>query len=333
MRLSRLAAGLVGIALVAAPSRALETDQFYAWTRPLEDATEAINQRINAEVAETLARVNARHDAASSPCRTAQKAIRNHFDYAIIARPELWATKTSDVDRVPATADEEWRFRSAYLYGETSPLDPVLWMPPSPTIEIAGVRVGVDKLGHFFSDGAWLETSYRRALKKGAADDDALRAALQYGLATESTIWGKGTSGILSLADLEANYQGLLFYVGLCNGSDPALTLTPEGWRLTRPFDLRDYVTPEWDESWQPNIYSPSRWTKVKPVMERYCALLRDPEILRERAAYAAQDRETPTEAMIRELVTAGKLADPRRFTIEAACGAPATGAPLGSDR
>ena len=333
MKLGGFAVGLVGIAVLSVPGRALETDQFYAWTRPLEDATEAINQRINAEIAETLARVNAQHDPASCPCRTAQKAIRDHFDYAIIARPELWATKTSNVDRVPATPDEEPRFRRAYLFGKTSPLDPVLWMPPSPTIEIAGVRVGADKLGHFFSDGAWLEASYRRALKKGASDDGALRAALRYGLATESTIWGKGASGILSLADLEANYQGLLFYRGLCDGSDPALTLTPEGWRLTRPFDLRDHVTPEWDESWQPNIYTPTRWAKVRPVMERYCSLLRDTEIQRERAAYAARDRETPTEAMIRELVAAGKLADPRRFTIEATCGAPATAAPLGSDR
>jgi hypothetical protein len=323
----------VGIALGSAPVQALETDQFYAWTRPLEDATDAINHRINAEIAETLARVNAERGATSCPCGKVKRAIREHFDYAIIARPELWVTKTSQVDRVPATPDEEPVFRRAFLYGGTSPLDPVLWMPPSPTIEIAGVRVGTDKLGHFFSDGAWLEASYRRALKKGAADEDALRAALRYGLATESTIWGTGTSGILSLADLEANYQGLLFYRGLCNGSDPALALTAEGWRLTRPFNLRDYVSPEWDESWQPNIYTPSRWAKVKPVMERYCALLRDPEIQRARAAYAARDRETPTEDMIRELVAAGKLADPRRFTIEAACGVPAIVGPLGSDR
>ena len=333
MRIGGYAAGLATIAFLTGPAEALETDQFYAWTRPLNDAAEAINQRINADIDEALARVNARHDAASCPCRTAEHAIRDHFDYAIIARPELWATKTSFLERIPATSEEEPEFRRRYLYGATSPLDPVLWMPPSPTIEIAGVRAGVDKLGHFFSDGAWAEGAYRRALSKGSSEDGAIRQAVQYDIATERTIWGRGTSGIMSLADLEANYQGLLFYRGLCGGPHPALTRTPAGWRLERPFDIREYVSPEWDESWEPNIYTRSRWAKVKPVMLRYCALLRNPEIQRQRAAYAARDRETYTETMIHGLVASGKLADPSQFTIEAVCGALPSEEPPGSGR
>jgi len=160
-----------------------------------------------------------------------------------------------------------------------------------------------------------------------------MRRAVRFSIATERTIWGGSTSGILSLGDLEANYQGLLFYRGLCGGADPELTLSPAGWRLKRPFDLRDYVTPEWDESWQPNIFTPSRWAKVKPVMARYCGLLLDPEIQRQRAAYAARDRETPTEAMIRELVASGELPDPLQFTIEAACGLPPRAGSPGSGR
>ena len=153
------------------------------------------------------------------------------------------------------------------------------------------------------------------------------------GIFTERTILGVSSSGIMSLGDLEANYQGLLFFFGLCDGRDPGLTRTPAGWGLARPFDIRDYVSPEWDESWQPNIYTPSRWAKVRPVLARYCELLNDPEIRRQRASYAARDRETPTEAVVRELVAAGKLADPRQFTIEAICGVPPTEARLGSGR
>ena len=333
MRIRGWAAGLAAIACLAYPAAALETDQFYAWTRPLQDAAEAINERINADVAEALSRVNARHDAASCPCRTTVNAIRDHFDYLIIARPELWATKTSLVQRIPATPGEEPQFRRRYLYGATSPLDPVLWMPPSPTIEISGIRLGADKLGHFFSDGAWAEGAYRRALKKGSTDDDALRQAVQYSIATERTIWGRGTSGILSLADLEANYQGLLFYRGLCGGPHPALTRTPAGWRLGRPFDIREYVSPEWDESWEPNIYTHYRWDKVRPVMMGYCALLQDPEVRRRRAAYAARDVETATEAAVRELVASGTLEDPRQFSIDATCAVLPSGASPASGR
>jgi hypothetical protein len=321
------------IVLLPVPATALETDQFYAWTRPLRDASDAINARINADLSEVLARVDARHDPTGCTCRTVQNAIRSHFDYGIIARPELWATKTSLLDRVPATPEEEPRFRHAYLYGQTSAFDPVLWMPPSPTIEIAGIRIGADKLGHFFSDGAWTEESYRRALKKGASEDEAQRQAVLYSVGTERTIWGAGTSGILSLADLEANFKGLLFYRGLCGGAHPTLRHTPGGWRLERPFDIRDYVSPEWDESWEPNVYTRYRWAKVKPVMLRYCALLQDPQVRRRRTAYAALDRETPTETIVRQLVASGKMADPSQFGIEAACGVAPSAAPRDSGR
>ena len=333
MRRAGVAAGLVAIALLTGRTRALETDQFYAWKRPLADSTDALNERINAEIEAALARVNARHDAKSCTCRTAYVAIRERFDYPIFGPAELWSRKTSRVERVPSTEAEEELFRRSFLHYQTSRFDTVRWMPPSPTIEIAGVRVGTDKLSHFFMNGPWLDSSYRAALSRGESEAEATRRAMSLGVFTERTVLGVSSCGILSLGDLEANYSGFLFFRGLCDGPDPDLVRDAEGWHLNRPFDLGDYVIPEWDESWQPNIYTPSRWAKVRPVMEGYCALLEDPEIQRARAAYAARDFETPMEGMIRELVAAGTLADPRGFTIEAACGVPPTAAPVGSDR
>jgi hypothetical protein len=320
MRWKALASGLVIVGLLPVPATALETDQFYAWTRPLADATAAINEKINTDIAEAIARVNARHAEAPCPCRVVQNGIRDQFYYLIIARPELWAAKTSEIARIPANPEEEKHFERDGLYGGSSPVDTIRLMPLSPTIEVAGVRFGTDKLGHFFADGAEIEDSYRRAVKKGASEDDALRQAIDAGIAAERTVWGMSSSGIFSVGDLEANYQGLLFYRGLCDGPDPALARDRTGWRLKRRFDLGAYVTPKWDESWQPNIYSPARWATVKPVMARYCALLRDPDVRRRRAAYAARDRETPTGEAIRRLVASGKLADPQAFTIESVC-------------
>jgi hypothetical protein len=332
VRLAALISGLVVTTCAFAPLRALETDQFYAWNRPLEDSTRAINEKLNADIAAALDRVNARRGNGACPCREARNAIRDQFYYLIFGRLELWASKASVVDRIPKTDADEALFRRRYLYHETSPFDPIRWMPLSPTIEIRGIRIGTDKLGHFFSDGAWIEEPYRRALAKGATDEEALRRSLRFSLVTERTILGMGSSGVFSLADSEANYQGLLFYRGLCSGPNPALVPTPSGWSLRRPFDIGDYVSPEWDESWQPNIYSPLRWAKVRPVMRRYCGLLQDPVVRRRRAEYASRDRETPTEAIVNELVAAGKLPDPRQFTIEAAC-ASASEPSVGSGR
>ena len=316
----RLPVAVCVVALASAAAPALETDQFYAWKRTLEDSGAAINAEVNGEIDEVLARINARGGAGRSSCRKVERALRRRFTYLIFLRPELWAINTPSVDRVPATPEEELAFRHAYLYGRTSPLDAIRWMPPSPTILVGGVRIGTDKLSHFFSQGAWLHEEYRDRRRRGDSEAGAMEHAIRFGIMTERTLLGGTSSGVLSLGDLEANHQGLLFYNGLCDADAPALVRTAEGWRLTRPFDLAAHVTPEWDESWQPNLMTPKRWEKVRPVMAAYCPLLHDPEIAAQRAAYAARDRETLTETILGALVVEGKLDDPAAFTIESLC-------------
>ncbi len=316
-RARRLAVALTVAGLLAAPARTLETDQFYAWTTPLSDSADAVNDHINAEIDDVLQHVNVRPDC---PCATARQAIQRRLHYPFISQVELWIVNTPDVSRFPRTSAEEKAFRQTYLYRGRSPFDPVRWMPASPTIQIGGVRLGADKLGHFFSVGGWIEGPYRRAIEKGASPEGAMEQAIVAGLRAERTFLGGSASGVVSPADLEANYQGLLFYRSLCDGPEPALVHDSDGWRLAKRLDLREYVTPEWDESWQPNIYAKTRWAKIKPTMEGYCAELDDPWVQAQRSAYAKRDAKTPTETLIERMVAAGKLEDPRRFSIEAVC-------------
>lgn len=322
---ARRSAVVLALAILVAtgPAPALETDQFYAWKRPLRDSTEAINRKINAEIEAALDDVNTRLGGSECPCTRVQKAIRHRFSYLIFLKPELWVTNTSQVDRVPATPEEELRFRHEDVYGTTGGLDPIHFMPPSPTILVNGVRIGTDKISHFFSEGAWMFVSYRFWVGKGRSDEEAVQRALALGLASERTILGGTSSGVLSLADIEANFKGLTFWKGLCRGDSPALVRDGRLWKLARPFDFADYVTPEWDESWQPNVYTPQRWKHVKPVLEKYCPLLDDPEIAAQRAAYEARSSYTVSERVLHDLVVNGKLADPRPFTIDAVCGRP----------
>jgi len=321
--MSRRALLLLIVVVASAPAAALETDQYYAWTRPLRDATDAINTKINADIAAALADVNGRLGADQCDCDRVRKAIRHRFSYLLYLKPEVWVTNTSQIERVPATPEEELRYRKLNLYAAGSALDPIRFMPPSPTILVNGVRIGTDKISHFFSEGAWLYISYHYYVRNGRTEDEATQRALSVGLAAERSILGTTASGVFSLADIEVNYQGLLFWRTFCLGPDPNLEKTPSGWRIKRPFDIAAYVSPEWDESWQPNVYTPRRWKKVKPMMETYCSRLQDPSIQNQRASYAAQPRYTVSERILHDLVAAGKLADPRPFTIDAVCGLP----------
>jgi hypothetical protein len=314
------------------PVRALECDQYYAWNRTIADATEAINAKVNVDIADALSEVNARSDRDRMSCHAVEKRIVDRFIYLIFLKPETWATNTSLVDRVPSTPGEELRFRTAYVYGRTSPLDIIRWMPPSPTIEVAGVRMGTDKLSHLFSEGLWYHRWYRSFRERGLDHDAAIKKAVLRGVMTERTILGGTSSGVMSLGDLEANYAGMQFYNGFCDAPEPNLRLGPDGWRLSEPFDLGAYVSPEWDESWQPDVFSKARWKKTRPVLEEYCGKLETPEVEARREAYRAQDTTTPTEAIVLELVAKRKIPDPARFTIDAVCGLPrreiATGRP-----
>jgi hypothetical protein len=306
---------VVPLVLSCWPASAIETDQFYAWGREIADATDVLNAKVNSELAIVLDRAKARHD-----CQDVAKRIHRHFRLLIFHDVELWANNTSLIERVPATPDEELGYRRKYLYGNHGPFDVGTWMPPSPTIEVAGVRLGTDKLTHFFSEGWMAFRWYRKGLEKGLSPDAAERRAIRRGVLVERSLLGAWSSGVFSLADLEANYGGMRFYAGLCAGDAPQLRRTGDGWELASRFDFRDYVIPEWDESFQPSIFTRRRWKKVRPVMLGYCARLELPEVVRQREAYARRDRYTLTERHVDGLIDDQKLTAPEVFAIDRVC-------------
>ena len=93
----------------------------------------------------------------------------------------------------------------------------------------------------------------------------------RYGVKLERSIQGVAMTGVFSPADLEANYQGFLFYKQLCRGDDPLLYRQEARWHFSDRFDFRDYIYPKWDESWNPNVYSKRRWKSISKTMAGYC--------------------------------------------------------------
>jgi hypothetical protein len=317
--------GALGVALLcvslAGPARAIETDQYFAWGTPIEDSTDILNAKVNAEIRLALEEINRRPSWRTMECRRVMTRVIDRFRGFVFHEIELWASNSPLVDRYPRSLDEVLRYREEYIYGNRGPFDAGTWIPPSPTIELHGVRVGTDKITHFFSEGWWYERWYRKALARGARAEEAERFAIDRGIFTEKTVLGLGVSGVFSTADLEANYEGMLYLLGFCDGPSPVVEKTANGWAQIVPFDFRDHVTPEWDESYQVSIFSDRRWRKVRRVLEQYCPMLRDEDVAHRRNRYAELDRVTPTEKRVAERVKQGKLSDPRNFTLESVCG------------
>ena len=310
---------LLSAMLVAClPASALESDQYYAWGRELDDATDLLNAKVRLEIDRLLIELNAR--ASRPKCEKVAKRIGVHFKQLIFHEIEIWAANSSLVPRIPATAEEELTFTDRYLYRHTHLLDYGTKVPPSPTIELNGVRLGTDKLSHFFSEGYWYFRWYLNKRGSKRTPEELERWILRRGIVWERTILGLLSSGVFSIGDLEANYQGLQFFIGLCEGDSPALVEGETGWSYVGEFDFRDYVTPEWDESYQPVIFGRRRWKKVRPALREYCPMLTDPWVVEQRRVYALADRVTPNVRIVKELIDAGKLRDPRRFALEANC-------------
>ena len=233
--------------LFAGSAAALETDQYYAWGRPLADSTDAVNAKFNLELERAIASFPDHRQPAM--CSEVSAAFRSQMRFLLLHEIQVWAWNSEWVDRIPDGGAEQREYRRTNLYSNHPPIDTGTWMPFTPTIQVAGVRMGTDKLAHLVSSGWTYYSEYRKAIEDGETSEDAERVAVRRGLIEESLILGGMVSGVQSIADVEAGYGGLHFYRDLCDGDDPILKLDKEGWILSRPVDLRDYVAPRWDES------------------------------------------------------------------------------------
>ncbi len=298
-------------------AHALETDQFYAWGKPIDDSSVYLNAWVRLQIQAAL---ESRGKKAPRDCEAAIGLIQKRLQHSIYQPIEIWINSTDLVDRVPRGVEEYKHYRDSYLLSKTYPLDTARGLQPSPTLEVNQIRLGSDKLAHFFSEGWWY---YKWWLKN--RDDhsaDALqREMLRYGVTLEKWVQGKMLTGVISPADMEANYQGFIFYQQLCHGDEPLLYQQEGRWHFSETFDIGHYVSPEWDESWNANIYSDVRWKGIRQTMAGYCQDLNSPWVEQQRSHYAELDQKTPMEELLEEMVAAGELPDPQSFDITTVCG------------
>lgn len=105
----------------------------------------------------------------------------------------------------------------------------------SPILILHGHEIGVDKLAHFFIHGY-------EYLQHFQDDGDVF----EYGHNQESGLFGMQTTKVYSFADLEANFQGFLFWRALFQ---KYLTIQDGSVKKIRDFTFKNYVSPFWDES------------------------------------------------------------------------------------
>lgn len=302
--------------LISGSAQSLESDQFFAWGKPIEDSTRFLNAWVWLTIQSAL---DARPANKLDNCEAAVGEIQRHLQHTIYQPIEVWVISSDLVDRVPRGEEANREYRSRYLLSETYLFDYARWLPPSPTLQVNKIRFGSDKLAHFFAQGWWYYKIWKK--RRGKQTPEQLQRSLfQFGAGLEKGRLGVHMTGVFSPADLEANHQGFLFYRQMCHADEPLLSRQNDRWQFSKKFDFHDYISPQWDESWNPNVYSPQRWKGIRSTIAGYCPALNSDWVKTQRAYYARLDSPAYTANMIRELVVAGEISDPQDYDITTVC-------------
>lgn len=238
---------------------AYETDQFYNRSQPIADSTEVLNRKVNETLVEIVADWRKGHNEKAFVNSVYNKLGGHHW----VDKLERWAMKSPEVEKLETARYDSiyagmpfWSTRTTFFFGIGA------------TIRVNDQLIGSDKIGHFYSQG---RKYYRRYLKSGSETQAAEHSAY-----TERAIFGSGTTGSYSNADLVANYEGHRFYRSLFEddivpGKPAILRWENDTWIIQRDFDWADHVNEYWDEALNVNRYDNLVYKHVRERMVDLC--------------------------------------------------------------
>jgi hypothetical protein len=223
------------------------------------------------------------------------RAVCNEYPTFVTYIGDLDALLHSDAieNRYPGLLTAHYPFHCIYD-DVILPVDPrqfyLRWR--SSTLLVDGIYLSTDKIGHFVHNGFNYWVGYRDARRRGRSHEEATRSAIELGagehmLFSERRMLGTLTSGVISNADLAANYLGFLFYLNLTQQvelrgtpQEPMLTIQGNLWRINphvRPgsdFFVR-FISEHLDEALNPNLYDALTARGMRKAIARHSRDLR----------------------------------------------------------
>ena len=259
---------------------AAETDQYLAWGVELKDSADAINKYLNDETQKYLRKINRPGRRPDSPEQMTRDLYYHFFKGLHASRSRHWLQHSEELDRYPDSSVSSFKYQSMSIYrGRCFPYV----LPMSRTIRVGEVYFGIDKFSHFFGFGRRYYEHYLHLCAEGLGEEQAMKKVVLAGVFWENSLVGKLVDGIFSHADLEADFQGFLMAKDLCAGEAPRIERKDGAWVLVRPIDIRPYVTPDFDESYNPSHY--------RSLRKRFVLALLKEEYRSKAVAPAVQDR------------------------------------------
>jgi hypothetical protein len=273
-----------------------ETDQYMAAGAVIRDSSDVINNYYNLTIDQTLEA--AQRTGFEYNCYQITDKILNN----ITKNLSRLSSRSPEIERYPDDSISSKEYLQASIYKNAG--FPFMFTKLRRTINLGGIYVGTDKMGHFGLISRNYYKHYSIFRKNGLRDDLAIQKTIIRGIHQELNILGYHYNGVFSFADMEANYQGLIFAISICQSNNPYLVHVNKEWKKNpvRAFDIRQYITPKMDESFNPSFRRRSLWKKIKPtVREIYCPLKTN-ELYQERLeTYKTKDTTTINDLYIQK--------------------------------
>ena len=299
-----------------------EVDHYLSWGQTLEDAAPILNSKINEIINSTVQSL-----PKDCSCEVAASKVLSGFGVSLNSNFEKWIKETDRVDKFMPNIDLALResifshHNSKWFQIERAffaiQLDEI--------INVGGVYLGLDKLTHFTGSGFLYYQAYR--ISKKAGNVDPIEMAIKVGITGEKTVIGRMATGVFSYGDLEANFQGLIFGLDMCAGVDPFLRHSEDGWKFSRPFDIKAYVNPHWDESYNPSFYydglnmmlMPKSTTVLKNLPD-FCDVYYSSFVKNLFRYYDSFEYRSDSVIRLDSLISIGNLPNPSPYNIRTIC-------------
>ena len=295
---------LIGILFIvqSSSSLSLETDNYLVWDKSLFDSSEKINWYVNDQITKTLTEVNSFKKPKS--CKELTLSIAKKFK---TSPPHTHPLE----DWLNENLTDEYIFPNYSFYRSISIYQDefrfyLSKVKLAQNIQVSNIYFGTDKLSHFVSTGRRYYRYYMKRVKK-LGHEEALKSAIRFGLLNEKTILGGWSSGVFSYGDMEANYQGLNFYLKLCsnNYKKTYISKNKSGeWVQIRKFKIEEYVNPRWDETFNPSYRVKNNWKKTEPMIRNlYCQTKGNENIIERFTYYESIIKESESSLYIKNLM------------------------------
>ena len=291
---------------------AAETDQFYARDAIIRDSSDELNVYFHKRIELALNKVN--QSPKEESCREVAlevlTQVLGEFNLVVYAKERTFSKVSKftqedpSVDRFPPDSLDQKIYRKGSIY-KNRPF-PTNVVGIAQTINVDGIYMGTDKIGHFSIVGKAYYSNFLDALNKGASVEEATVIAIEKGFKQEIAILGYTVGGTLSYADLEANYQGLMFGRKMCEGALPHLENLGGKWihSSVHPFDIRAYVNPKYDEAFNESFWSNRVWKKMKKeIIHGYCENKTNSNYQARAQSYLPRVQETINDDLIAKLI------------------------------